>query len=341
MSMITGCPACGTMFRVVPDQLKISEGWVRCGHCAEVFDATAHLQSAEPALQPAAGVAPAAPPEEAIADPQALAVPETVPATLAPPAAEEIQAEDAHADVEVIEVENPYSEFPSSFHPPSVQPAEDEPGYLPPEADADTSGRSRPAPLAEDVDSEVPDSALRDGAAESGLDEVSFVREARRKAFWRRPLVRFALLLVVLALAAVLGLQYAVHERGRLAATHPQWRVLLEQLCEPLACTVGPPHRIDAILIDNSGFTRLRADTYRLSFTLKNQSAQPVAVPALQLTLTDTQDQAVVQRVLTPRELGASGDTIAPASEWTASVALAVNAGAARVAGYRLLAFYP
>ena len=40
MSLITSCPACGTMFRVVPDQLKISEGWVRCGHCSEVFDAS-------------------------------------------------------------------------------------------------------------------------------------------------------------------------------------------------------------------------------------------------------------------------------------------------------------
>src|SRR5687768_16046790 len=44
MSLITRCPACGTMFKVVPDQLRISEGWVRCGHCAGVFDATAHLQ---------------------------------------------------------------------------------------------------------------------------------------------------------------------------------------------------------------------------------------------------------------------------------------------------------
>jgi predicted Zn finger-like uncharacterized protein len=44
MSMITGCPACGTMFKVVPDQLKISDGWVRCGHCAEVFDAAAHMR---------------------------------------------------------------------------------------------------------------------------------------------------------------------------------------------------------------------------------------------------------------------------------------------------------
>jgi predicted Zn finger-like uncharacterized protein len=44
MSLITRCPACGTMFKVVPDQLRISEGWVRCGHCAEVFDASAHMQ---------------------------------------------------------------------------------------------------------------------------------------------------------------------------------------------------------------------------------------------------------------------------------------------------------
>ena len=44
MSLVTSCPACGTMFRVVPDQLKISEGWVRCGHCAEVFDATERMR---------------------------------------------------------------------------------------------------------------------------------------------------------------------------------------------------------------------------------------------------------------------------------------------------------
>ena len=44
MSYTTRCPACGTMFKVVPDQLKISDGWVRCGHCADVFDATLYLE---------------------------------------------------------------------------------------------------------------------------------------------------------------------------------------------------------------------------------------------------------------------------------------------------------
>ena len=33
------CPACGTVFRVVQDQLRVSQGWVRCGRCAEAFNA--------------------------------------------------------------------------------------------------------------------------------------------------------------------------------------------------------------------------------------------------------------------------------------------------------------
>ena len=45
MSLTTSCPSCGTTFRVVQDQLKISEGWVRCGHCSEVFDATANRRA--------------------------------------------------------------------------------------------------------------------------------------------------------------------------------------------------------------------------------------------------------------------------------------------------------
>jgi predicted Zn finger-like uncharacterized protein len=45
MSLITRCPACETLFKVVPDQLRISDGWVRCGQCEEVFDASRNLLS--------------------------------------------------------------------------------------------------------------------------------------------------------------------------------------------------------------------------------------------------------------------------------------------------------
>ena len=66
MSLATRCPACGTIFRVVQDQLKVSEGWVRCGQCHEVFhgiEALFDLDS-DPAIaaRRAAVRNPAAPP---------------------------------------------------------------------------------------------------------------------------------------------------------------------------------------------------------------------------------------------------------------------------------------
>src|SRR5690606_1159672 len=68
MSFTTRCPSCGTVFRVVADQLKISDGWVRCGHCSDVFDATIDLDAW---LPPGPATAPvvATPPAAADAEP--------------------------------------------------------------------------------------------------------------------------------------------------------------------------------------------------------------------------------------------------------------------------------
>ena len=67
MSLITRCPVCQTHFRVVPDQLRISEGWARCGSCDAIFDASVHLvtdtmQSDSPASHDTAPELPTADP---------------------------------------------------------------------------------------------------------------------------------------------------------------------------------------------------------------------------------------------------------------------------------------
>jgi predicted Zn finger-like uncharacterized protein len=49
-SLATRCSACGTVFRVVPDQLRVSEGWVRCGRCSQVFSALESLVDLETGL---------------------------------------------------------------------------------------------------------------------------------------------------------------------------------------------------------------------------------------------------------------------------------------------------
>jgi predicted Zn finger-like uncharacterized protein len=40
MSWITRCPACGVTYKVVADQLRVAQGWLRCGQCQQAFDST-------------------------------------------------------------------------------------------------------------------------------------------------------------------------------------------------------------------------------------------------------------------------------------------------------------
>jgi hypothetical protein len=181
----------------------------------------------------------------------------------------------------------------------------------------------------------------REVAPAREVEQVSFVRQARRKAFWRRPFVRFGLALVVLLLATLLVLQAAYQERDRLASLQPQLRPALARMCELLQCTIAAPRQIDAIVIDSSGFNRLRGENYRLSFNVRNTARMRVATPSLELTLTDAQDQPLVRRVLSPAELG--GDpSMPPGTDWSGAAGVVVAPGnAGQVAGYRLLAFYP
>lgn len=54
MTLATRCPSCGTVFRVVQDQLRVSEGWVRCGRCSEPFNALEAMVDWPPVRTPAA-----------------------------------------------------------------------------------------------------------------------------------------------------------------------------------------------------------------------------------------------------------------------------------------------
>ena len=150
--------------------------------------------------------------------------------------------------------------------------------------------------------------------------------------------------LLALALFAVLAAQLALHYRDRLAHALPALKPVLERLCQPPQCRIGPPRQIDAIAIDSSSFNRMRSDAYRLTVSLTNQSLSPVAMPALELTITDIQDQPVVRRVLEPADFGPGTPAVlGPQSDWTTSLVISLGpaASAYRIAGYRLLAFYP
>jgi hypothetical protein len=195
---------------------------------------------------------------------------------------------------------------------------------------------SAPAKLLEDAAGDD-DGAIADATP---TEDVSFVKAARRRAFWRKPLVRVALVAVWLGLLVALAGQVAVQERNRLAAMEPRLRPALLALCEPLGCTLAPQRQISDVVIDSSSFNKARGDSYVLAITMKSRATLPLEMPAVELTLTDAQDQPVLRRVLLPSEMSAPQELPA-GGEWNAAVSVLVTTGGARVAGYRLLAFYP
>jgi predicted Zn finger-like uncharacterized protein len=290
MSLITRCPACQTSFRIVPDQLRISEGWVRCGQCQEVFNAALQLLQEAPHVDRNAPVVPVA--------------------VVLPPAIE------------------------SSV----VQPA------------AQLAGNHGPEPLEPFIDSVVPSEFLRahefeltSELARESEAPASFLRDFQNEPQPQRASMRIMLWLAVVLLLLALGLQMLVQERNRIAVMVPAVKPVLNWAGEVLGFEIAPLQQIEPIVIDSSSFSKLRADTYRLAVVMKNTAQVPLALPSIELTLTDSQDQAMMRRVFTSVEMGATTRDFAANSEWAAALTVNVRsvAGVERFTGYRVLAFYP
>lgn len=338
MSLITRCPACTTMFRVVPDQLRVSGGWVRCGHCQEVFDASANLQPPVVAQSPVPEVAPTpdvAPEVEVAPVAEVASAPEDMPAPVSSdtrepfldvnPGALELKH---HALAEpTLEPEREvYPDASSSGEPqlqePTVSPERGEPLDV---VQADEP--PPPAPVA------VPDGDV--------VMVPSFVTRNAPKP--RAMGTRILWGVAGFILAVGLGVQVVVHERNRLVAYEPATLPFLKPLCDILGCSFAPVRQIESVVIDSSAFTRVRGDVYRLTVTYRNMAPIAVETPALELTLTDLQDQAVVRRVFLSKELGLGQTQLDAASDAAIALPLTLKntMGGDRIAGYRLLAFYP
>ena len=269
MTQIARCPACETMFKVVADQLKIAQGWVRCGQCGEVFDASLPFvpdKTAVPALEQAPS------PEDAEI------------AQLAP------------ISTDQPEIHRMAEAAPQNELSKPTEPTE-------PRGPVDTQA-PREVELRE-IEAPKPEAAEPEAAT-----EVSFVQDARRKEFWKKPLMRAVLALLFLLLLSALALQWMVRQKDMLAALHPRIVPLLEALCRPLECEIRPLRRIGSLAIDSSSFSKTGPDRYRLGFVLKNNDVTALEIPALEVTLTDNHDEVLTRRVLTPGEFGALAATL-------------------------------
>jgi hypothetical protein len=175
----------------------------------------------------------------------------------------------------------------------------------------------------------------------------SFVKAANRAEQWRKPRVRTALLITAGFCATLLAAQIAFSYRDLLAARVPASEPLLQAGCAVLGCTVGPALAINSLVVENSGLLRLESSNrYRIQLALRNRAGIPVAMPAIDITLTDTQGEIITRKVLLPADLGSTINSL-QAGQLTTLQAILLNTaqstdpGAPAIAGYTVELFYP
>ena len=134
--------------------------------------------------------------------------------------------------------------------------------------------------------------------------------------------------------------QAAIHSRDLLAAAAPPLQPALQALCVVAACRIEPLRRIDDIVVESSALTAAPGgDVARLSVVLRNRGALPLAMPAVELTLTDLSGQVLARRVLSPSDFAITNPTLAAASE--SSLQLVLATPGQRPSGFTIEPFYP
>lgn len=324
MSLATRCVACGTVFRVVQDQLKVSEGWVRCGRCGDVFNALQGLfdldRETAPAWTPsqrgaldllpvqtdergstdAAPVEPLPAPERDRDDPN-----------LAEGAAQDTAADtraDSHLETRLLERDEP---------------------------DDEAVGRGELSDL------DHPSGEDRVGIEPAPAATPAFLRRAASTARWQQPGVRIPLAIAAVLLGLLLAAQTALWDRDALATRWPQTAPLLMAACEAVGCRIEPLRHLDGLAVESSGLTQLEnASQYRLQIALRNRDVWPLMTPALDVTLTDNRGEVVARKVLRPSDFGSAAPaTVAAGAELTLQAVF--DAGDRRISGYSIEIFYP
>lgn len=377
MSLATRCTSCKTVFRVVQDQLKVSEGWVRCGRCGTVFNALealfdlerdipARWQSSQTgSLDPkksrdasrsksrregggagSSGSNSRTGSRKAVDEPVAYTrrrsdAPTRVP-TESKPTHGHSDFADAQFDPDLVARLSMPPEPPSTAAPKPLPRSAEPPPALPPASPVAVA----PAP---DLAMEMADTVIAGTEASARTDmgegyepaTLEFVRLAERQAKWQQPRMRLMLAGGGAALGLMLLLQVVHHFRDITAARWPSTAPLLVRWCQTFHCQVQAPRHIDSVVVESINLTRIpnTTDTILLSVALRNKSQFAVALPALDLSLRDANGQLVTRRMLKPQDLHSKINVIEPDAEAQVQVTLKENGQ--RIVGYTVEAFYP
>lgn len=313
MKYVTACPNCGTQFLLNDELIKAYRGKVQCGNCEHVFNAKNRLTEVADEIS-------------STDEDQAYLEDETATQTLI---SEEAMSSD--------DVKNTLDD---------IEPTQS----LPTESAIEKSDAKKPDAIASSEVDYYISSPTDEIELESqpDLEEKSVNLDAifTNKHNDKKLGNQYTLLIksISFLLFIILILQSIYFLRNDIARQFPVIKPLLERVCIPLKCTIDLAKHVDFITIGDSDMQEddLYQSVIKFSSSIKNNARYPQAYPNIELTLTDSDDRAVITKLITPKSYLDSIDKIKQglASQETAAVRLSLHVNDSSVASYRILLFY-
>jgi len=160
----------------------------------------------------------------------------------------------------------------------------------------------------------------------------------KKKVHWSW--VVFTLLLFIVLLA-----QATYFFRVELAAYFPGTKLALMSYCKLLNCNIPLPQKIEQLSIESSDLESdpKQASVIALNAILRNRAPYAQTYPNLELTLTNSMDEALARRIFSPAEYLKPGEEekqgLLPNHE--IGIKLHLDTADLKPTGYRLFLFYP
>jgi predicted Zn finger-like uncharacterized protein len=353
MALATRCPNCRTLFRISAEQLRAHNGMVRCGACRQVFNAMAHLDYLDPSSAPGGategkpggvGVTAGAVAEKAaraavaggaVASRGGALVAAGAAAGSAVAAGGASGGHSGAASVRTagrapVEAERSIA----------VAPVRPRPAPIP-----DPEGERDEEPLEKSVNTifAVPPGEEEEFPDEAAGDEPVFLRQVPAERLRRRAAAGWA---AGSLLAIALLVQALLLYRAEIAAQLPDLQPTLAAMCEPFGCTATWPMRPEFLAVVSSELQAIPGTgTLELTAVIRNRADYPMALPALELTLTDTFERTIGRRVFMPGEYAvvsatdSRSDALGAGADLT--LRLLFQPPAPSVAGFVAYPFYP
>ena len=355
MNLATRCPRCATTFRVQDAQLAASDGHVRCGRCDTVFDARLSLFDLDTGEALQASPPPAPPPAEPRFDPvdseppwpatdpqHALAAPGQAFSLAAEPAGDPTPPA-AAPDTEQRQ-EPGWDDTRWEPNPQALEPdwgaASHTPPAAPPQASSTTDINQRMQAMLGGGEAPTPQAPAADSQVGTGnLDAWRSLRDADAPTGHAAKWLRGGAWVLIALLALALPLQWAWVERAALRAKSPAFDAFMLRLCPN--CANAPWQHLDGLSVDASSLQPPpQGGAFQVSLTLRNRAPHTLALPWVELRLSDGNGRPVLRRAIRPSELGAAGDRIPGGGSVQLTGTFKLPAQSS-VSGYEISLFHP